>query len=917
MMQEFSGWKTVARGLREYSAQQLAAGAKPGGAAHLNEGQCASLQAIADRIADNGVIIADEVGMGKTRIAATLAQCVVEAGGRVAILVPSGLGFQWQSELHASRLEVPAVLRGLPSFHRAWEPSEEAEGPKPWFEEPALLVSHSFSNWRLGAGSARSSLLPELVARWRKRNGKPFPAGYDAKRALDNPWGGRAAVSIVNAIPRDASHAAHLFLDKVNDSFTWRDLCDGEEYTRQGSLRRALERAVGLGLGSFDLVIIDEAHKGRQLDSGLSTLLDQVLMCAPHVRKVGLTATPVELDVEQWWNTLARIGVGKDQLGFGQHDESNPIRRYAASVQRLRQAWASSQDARDEYMAAASAFEEALSPFLLRRDKREDQAVRRFAEHTGLPFDRYRHLDDVVVEPVKLGLAWRRAICAAESLSILAGQSDDIERRRKRLRLTIGNGHGISALIDQHKEDEVEDRLQREHETASGDRKDEEDASAPVAGPDAKRKARARWWSATIASAFAGSDDEPLFDHPAILAAVESIERSAREGEKVLVFGRFTRPLQALAGLLNAREMLRRTKEGRPWPQSKVHGDAAKNTGEWPAVRAAYRQLYSTGLDEHQARRIDEGLGTQYRRLERQRQRFRDDLIERLEREFDAPDMQRPIPGLGRGAAIVAAFRRTAERSRDQDDLAIVARAITGLLSNEAPGESIPPGALSQAFLDLVRSATSRDRFDGDNEAEHDEQERAESLWATVMDRVREEYTRPEGGFARLMNGNTKPESRRMIQLAFNRKESFPHVLVAQSVVGREGLNLHEACRTVVLLHPEWNPGVVEQQIGRVDRVGSHWSTMLERSIAEGASPQHCPFIEVRAVIFAGTYDAENWRVLRERWDDLRAQLHGVPVPARLAGNDAAAQAIVDELCEHAPDFSPSSTRRRARGNKQ
>src|SRR5207244_13294090 len=88
------------------------------------------------------------------------------------------------------------------------------------------------------------------------------------------------------------------------------------------------------------------------------------------------------------------------------------------------------------------------------------------------------------------------------------------------------------------------------------------------------------------------------------------------------------------------------------------------------------------------------------------------------------------------------------------------------------------------------------------------------------------------GGFARLMFGRTAPESRRMIQLAFNRPKSFPRVLVAQSLVGREGLNLHKSCRIVVLLHPEWNPGVVEQQIGRVDRVDSYWCNQLKQAIA-------------------------------------------------------------------------------------
>lgn len=58
----------------------------------------------------------------------------------------------------------------------------------------------------------------------------------------------------------------------------------------------------------------------------------------------------------------------------------------------------------------------------------------------------------------------------------------------------------------------------------------------------------------------------------------------------------------------------------------------------------------------------------------------------------------------------------------------------------------------------------------------------------------------------------------------------------------------------------------MEQQIGRVDPVSSHRSAMLEQSISISDAPEYCPFIKVRAIIFAGTYDAENWRILRERW---------------------------------------------------
>ena len=156
------------------------------------------------------------------------------------------------------------------------------------------------------------------------------------------------------------------------------------------------------------------------------------------------------------------------------------------------------------------------------------------------------------------------------------------------------------------------------------------------------------------------------------------------------------------------------------------------------------------------------------------------------------------------------------------------------------------------------------------------------------------------------MYGETKPQTRRMIQLAFNRPNSFPRVLVAQSLVGREGLNLHESCRIVVLLHPEWNPGVVEQQIGRVDRVNSRWAKAVRQAIDDGMKGADLPRIEIRPIIFKGTYDEHNWNVLHERWDDLRAQLHGEAVPARLrASEDEEGRAILDEISAARPNFSP------------
>lgn len=213
-----------------------------------------------------------------------------------------------------------------------------------------------------------------------------------------------------------------------------------------------------------------------------------------------------------------------------------------------------------------------------------------------------------------------------------------------------------------------------------------------------------------------------------------------------------------------------------------------------------------------------------------------------------------------------------------------------------------PDADLVKAFRALIRAAGDRDSSEGE---EFDE-EQAGKAWNILEEHLREGYTSQQGGFARLMYGETKPQTRRMIQVAFNRPNSFPRVLVAQSLVGREGLNLHESCRIVVLLHPKWNPAVVEQQIARIDRVDSRWAKALREAINAGKNASELPRIEIRPIIFRGTYDEHNWKVLRERWDDLRAQLHGEALPAWLrASEDAEGRAILDAVLAARPNFSP------------
>lgn len=253
---------------------------------------------------------------------------------------------------------------------------------------------------------------------------------------------------------------------------------------------------------------------------------------------------------------------------------------------------------------------------------------------------------------------------------------------------------------------------------------------------------------------------------------------------------------------------------------------------------------------------------------------------------------------------------------RELEDLALeggAAAFLSEILRHEDGKQDLQFGALLEA-LDGRRevagaSWTGREMLGlfekllmelaGDDEAENNDTQKAR------LDAWLNDYSGREGNFARMMSGATAPQTRRMLQSAFNRSSSWPMVLLAQSRVGREGLNLHEACRTVILLHAEWNPGIVEQQIGRVDRKNSLWLREWRkwRDHGDGLPPR----IRVHPVVVSGTYDDHNWQVLKARWLELRAQLHGDvlrPVPGRSEVTDDK-RTCADRVRRAVPDFSP------------
>jgi ERCC4-related helicase len=105
----------------------------------------------------------------------------------------------------------------------------------------------------------------------------------------------------------------------------------------------------------------------------------------------------------------------------------------------------------------------------------------------------------------------------------------------------------------------------------------------------------------------------------------------------------------------------------------------------------------------------------------------------------------------------------------------------------------------------------------------------------------------------RLANGSTTQETRQTLMRAFN-TPFYPEILVASAIMA-EGVDLHLNCRHVIHHDLCWNPSTLEQRTGRVDRLGSK----MERC---GQSIQvYLPYI-------AETQDEKMFRVVldREKW---------------------------------------------------
>ena len=837
-MHSFKGWDSVVREietlLHNYQDDIL------------DHGQRESLIAIQNRlqIGQRALLIADEVGMGKTRIAAALIYAVKKSGGRSAVILPPNVGKQWQSEIKIFDWDEETLqpLRSYESFIQGYAPehsdrtTERTERQRKdrlsrerqlrdlpdgrWSDESTLLISHSFANMRFprndNGHSWRRELLPAISA---------FSKG--ANKHIRKDWGKPTLVEATHQVAREILQ--HSELPSI-PFLRWSDVSSNEYRTK-------ILPFIGRALGKFDLLVVDEAHKSRGHDSSLSRILGPVTWVQPDGFRLGMTATPVELDSCQWNNTLARILGQDDAVTERDCERINSelekikigIDNYSKIITRLNSE-PLDEPLLCEFEKSAADFKNALSPFVIRRDKR--LISEEFKNTHGVD---YRNIRPIRIEPTELArddASWLRRFCAAEALSMLPQAG----RYRKLARLKLDKGLSYAFDLDPAKEIDPS-----EH-----------------------------YW---ISKMRAEPDD--VFNHPAILKAVEIIESLADRGEKTLVFASLTKPIQALNQLLDARAMLKALSKGEHWPATTVRNESMS------AVVAAMGQL-NWKKTSREIKAINTLLKAQYKTTQNNRSRQLNAVFKSLLTRSDGE----PTVGILRHF-----WNRKKNRVRRNrisevlDAMSLVCNVETALKSSDK---------FISGFGELLND------LKGDAESEHS------GKTFNRLEKHLDNFSKRESSFSRIMTGNTTPQTRHTLQESFNRQKTWPMVLIAQSLVGREGLNLHKACRHVVL-HAEWNPAVLEQQIGRVDRKGSKWETdCAEWEKDHGnrdCTDRTPPRIEIYTISVSGSYDQHQWDTVLARWQTLRSQLHGEVVVS-------AEKPIHDRIQKCAPKFGPPGLQR-------
>jgi len=848
-----------------------------------------------------GVILADEVGMGKTFVALAVAYSVLEAYDfhtQIVVMVPNSVRHKWPREWSVFRekcLPESSPVRGARetvndavSFLKKLDDPDESR-------DHVLFATHNALTGQLQDPFVKLAILSRVLRRGSlEKQRAAFPRfarrilrdkRFDDPTLVDlllskSPIHWRPLWERHRSEPLDDDPVPHNVVEVMSE-IRFDDLAAALESLplresagidgRLKGVRRAISRTMHGVWASFlaqidfelPLLVLDEAHHLKNPDTQLARILTEGkdeegnpvkgALAGVFRRMLFLSATPFQLGhhelieilhrfhgtrwtesaerteyaarVEELDRRLARAqitGLALDQawsrirpedLTGAPHDWWQVTER-AELPDRLQRA----AEAIDRARGAIRSTEEALRPWVIRHT-RPDRARRR----RSLPGRSI--LDEVDEHRSGLRVAGDAVfpfLLAARAQAIVA---DEVRRegRRGQALFALGLASSFEAYRETRKR-----KLEELRDDQNGD---VEDLSTPELD----------WYLKHIDRALPEDDRDRWGVHPKVEATVRRAIELWDRGEKTVVFCFYR------------------------------------------ATGRALRRHVSRALERRLLERGAERLGLSGSNPTRIREELRRISENRFDR--DAP-LRRAIEELTRAtlldAGVPTAWLESDPSARREGLLDLVVRFLRtpsflvryfDLRDVESLPEALRASYDSHRFGEqtLADQVHRLGRFLVDRTAE----ERDELLDALASVQTGNIEERPvdddeEGDLGsllpnvRLVNGKTRDATRRTLMLAFN-TPFFPEILVASAVMA-EGVDLHLACRHVIHHDLDWNPSVLEQRTGRLDRIGGK-SEVVGRPIHV-----YEPFVEA-------TQDEKLYRVVkdRERWFNV-VMGEGLPV---------------------------------------
>jgi hypothetical protein len=682
--------------------------------------------------------------------------------------------------------------------------------------------------------------------------------------------------------------------------------------------------------------------------SQLSLLLSQIIKLKGRARRIALTATPMELDAQQWENIFDRIGESVPKTELEKFEKAlkaanrNPANRGYI----------------EDLVDASQKFSTAMKPYVTRRRRTNQKEMKDLVgwKPCQIQAHPHRNLEPITIAYDEIDTSWRSAVFALEAAAKTAkglageGKKGKFAALLRRIK-TLDSRYAAGQIIGMSKKRNVSSKNEKNDDDSSSSfsaiismiedfLKSSEGDIQPVAIQKLKR---VRYWLQVQQNM-----GNSLESHPRVQKMADEIEKSVwksgRPDEKVLVFGTFTAPLKALRDVLNRRAFLRlldrRTASGDTPPVpgvERMKGDIDELWRENERISPnSATDVQGKGnrhnLQLSRSYADKDELLEELNRASKSYQKIRDQLKNHINSEYTEC-----LPG---DYAI--------KKGNLKDDVArylrsrIIADIISGSdvpVPNNVNAIKLYALKIWEKFLehcldtedddhDKVRTKWEPPDFlisenSEDNGTLASDCYRLDTLADNMGPAALSQLIKNEiedlsyrfGGFTRLLNGDVKMETRRILQGQFNAQHTFPWILIAQSQVGREGLNLHKTCKTVMQFHPEWNPGVLEQQIGRVDRIKSKWESCAESwnkenpdQINPWIAQYNGPKINIKPIVFEGTYDAFQYEVSKRRNDTLMAHLFGELLPYETLSRMPEGEEwekLKNDLKDSAPDFTP------------